>query len=195
MNYSFNRNKEGLVFGSAKDLNASHKDLCAVGDAIRYKRVSEAMKVLDGVITGGRPILYVRHNKYMGSRHELGGKKGKFPIKCAGMVKKVLINAAANATTRGLDADSMYVIHYSANKTTIVRRGPSKGTAFYGRGMYGRGSYRRSDLELAKIEIGLSQDLTPMSTNVQNLVKRTEKSAPKKQDTAKKEKVAIKAKA
>ena len=194
MNYSFNRNREGVVFAGAKDLNASHKDLCAVGDAIRYKRVSEAMKVLDGVITGGRPILYVRHNKYMGSRHELGGKKGKFPIKCAGMVRKVLVNAAANAAAKGLDADSMYVIHYSANKTIIIRRGPSKGTAFYGRGMYGRGSYRRSDLELAKVEIGLAKDLEPMSTNVQNLVKRAEK-VPKRRNAAKKEKVAIKAKA
>ena len=92
--------ERSIIFASASDLNASFKDLCAVCDAVRYMPVPSAIKVLDGVINEGRPIEYRRHNKYMGSRHELGGKKGRYPKKCAPMVRKVIVNASANAKTR-----------------------------------------------------------------------------------------------
>jgi large subunit ribosomal protein L22 len=193
LNYSFNRNKEGVVFAGAKDINASFKDLCAVGDSIRYTKVPEALKTLDLIISMKMPIEYRRHNAYMGSRHEIGGKKGRYPKKCAAIVRKVLVNAAANAKTAGLDTDNMYVIHYAANKTNIIRRGPSKGNAFWGRGMYGRGAYRRMDLELARVEIGLSEKPDMMGRLAQYSVKNLAKDKTK--PTNKDKKVEMKAKA
>ena len=82
MKYSYNLDRR-VVFAHTSDLNASFKDVCAVCDAVRYKRVPAAIRILEGVINEGRPIEYRRHNKYMGSRHELGGKKGRYPMKCA----------------------------------------------------------------------------------------------------------------
>jgi ribosomal protein uL22 len=154
--YSFNQNRSSTVFASRKDINASFKDLGAVCTAIRYKSIPNAMDVLDGVIERGKPVLYKRNNKYMGSRHELGGKKGRFPIKCAGIVRKVLMNAMTNARNQGLEPSLMYVVHAAANKTIIAQRGPSKGAMFVTGGPSGYVTGRRSDLEFSRVEIGVS---------------------------------------
>jgi ribosomal protein uL22 len=156
--YSFNRDMEGIIFAhSPSDVNASFKDLKAVCDAIRYRNVEEAQKILDSVIVGGMPIEFRKNNSGMGSRHELGGKKGRYPKKCASLVKKVLINATANAKNKGYLPDIMYVVHASANRTQKISRLPSKGMLVV-RGSHSMGmvSYRHSDIELAKIEIGIA---------------------------------------
>lgn len=160
MEYSYNLNRKEIVFASTKDINASFKDLCAVCDAVRYQPVTSAIGILDGVINEGRAIEYRRHNKYMGSRHELGGKKGRFPKKCAAIVRKVIVNAYANARNKGQDPEIMYVVHATANKTIEIPRAPPKGVRSV-RGNYGYGSSRRSNIEFAKVEIGLANKETP----------------------------------
>ena len=155
MEYSFNRDKSEIVFAHMKDINASYKDLCNVCDSVRYKSVQEAIAILDSV-KEGRPILFRRHNKGMGSRHELGGKKGRYPIKCASIVRKAIINASANASNKGLEPEMMFIVHATANKTTINSRYPSKGILYHRSGGYGYSSARRSDLEFAKLEIGIA---------------------------------------
>ncbi|MDE1870694.1 MAG: 50S ribosomal protein L22 [Candidatus Micrarchaeota archaeon] len=157
MRYSYNLDRKGIVFASGHDINASFKDLCAVCDAIRYRPVPSALRILDGVIDGGMAIEFRRHNKYMGSRHELHGKKGRYPKKCASIVKKVLVNSAANARGKGEDPDYMYVVHASANKTYEVMRIPSKGTRAVRSGGYGYTKMRRSNLDFAKLEIGIAE--------------------------------------
>jgi len=155
LEYSFNRDRSEIVFAHMKDINASYKDLCNVCDSIRYKSVPEALEILDSV-KEGVPILFRRHNKGMGSRHELGGKKGRYPIKCASIVRKALANASANASNKGLEPEVMFVVHATANKTTINRRYPPKGILYHRSGGYGYSSARRSDLEFAKLEIGIA---------------------------------------
>ncbi len=154
--YSYNKAKEGVIFAGVKDINASFKDLCNVCDSIRYKSVASATLMLEQVEAGKLAILYRRHNRYMGDRHELGGKKGRWPKKCAGLVRKVLVNATANARNMGEEPDDMIVVHAAANKTTTVPRRPPKGIRYVRTGGYGYVPTRRSDMELAKIEIGLA---------------------------------------
>ncbi len=193
MKYSYNLDRKEIVFASTSDLNASFKDLCSVCDAVRYKAVPNAIAVLDGVINDGRPIEYRRHNRYMGSRHELGGKKGRYPMKCAAMVRKVIINAAANARNKGEDPDSMYVVHACANKTYEVPRSPPKGIRSVRTGGYGYSPMRRSNLAFAKIEIGLSvKEAKDLGARMQRALKATSKKdkaittpLPKKQKQAK----------
>ena len=154
MKYSFNREREGLVFAHMKDINASFKDLSAVCDTIRYRNAQAAMSILDSVSQGGTPILYRKYNKYMGSRHELGGRKGRYPMRCAKIVRKALINAMANAEGKGESPSDMYIVHIAANKTNIFQRMAPKGELRLGH-VQGRGSTRRTDLELAKLELAL----------------------------------------
>jgi len=192
LNYSYNLDKKSIIFASARDLNVSFKDLCAVCDSVRYRSVPSAMKILDSVINDGRPIEYRRHNKYMGSRHELGGKKGRYPRKCATMVRKVLVNVSANAKNKGEDPEYMYVVHAAANKTYEVPRAPPKGVRATG-GNYGYGSVRRSNLEFARIEIGISdkekKELGSVMKRALKAVSKTEKpvvaAVPTKKQAAK----------
>ena len=101
MAYSFNLGKAPFAFAHGRDINASYKDLGAVCDAIRYLRAGTAVELLDEVIGKRAPIPYRRHNKYMGSRHELGGTKGAYPMKAAKEVKTILVNAMANSAQQG----------------------------------------------------------------------------------------------
>lgn len=156
MRYSFNQEREGLVFAQRYDVNASPKDLEAVCDAVRYLKASAALEALDRLIAMDMPIPYRRHAKHRGARHELGGRKGGYPVKAAREVKLTIINAVGNADNRGLDGPEMVVVHSAANKTRIERRQPSRGSISWGRGMYGRGAMNHSDIEYAKIEIALA---------------------------------------
>ncbi|MGC8568164.1 MAG: uL22 family ribosomal protein [Candidatus Micrarchaeia archaeon] len=168
--YSYNGDSK-LVFASMSNLNASYKDLGAVCTAIRYKPVSEALSIIEAVSSGKTPILYKKHNKRMGSRHELGGKKGRTPIKCSLMVRRVLLNALGNATQKNYSTDELYVAHAAANKVTTLAREPPKGARFVpGNHTYGFLSVRRSNLELARVEIGLASE--EMIKNDKNLARK-----------------------
>ncbi len=166
MKYSFNaiESREGIAFAQRYEMNASYKDLCAVCDAIRYRRASDALKILENVAALKAPIEYRRHNKHMGARHELHGRKGKYPSKAAKEVRLALVNAIANALNNAMDGNEMVVIHASANKTHIERRYPSKGSLAWGRGMYGRSAMMHSDLEYSKVEIALAEEDNPKLT-------------------------------
>ncbi len=160
MKYSFNANKSKVVFGKLSDVNASYKDLTIVCSEIRYKTYSQAQFILNNIISG-KPILYRKYNKGMGSRHELSGRKGRTPIKCAKIINKALLNAINNAQNKGIAEDEAVIVHACANKMlTVVRTPPSKAKQTGIPPMrYGHNTSAHSDLEFSKIEIGVS--ITP----------------------------------
>lgn len=183
MRYSFNTDKSKIAMGCVKDVNASYKDLSAVCAAIRYKPYSQAISILDG-ITRGVPIEYKRYNKGMGSRHELGGRKGRTPIRCSKIVSKALINAVNNAKNRGMSEDTLVVVHASANKTFTAARRPPKGRQHgspYGR--YGYNTMAHSDLEFSKVEIGVSgepESLTLSRSSIKKVARNRKRGLPER---------------
>ncbi len=173
MKYSFNVkiNNEGLAYAYKEELNVSYKDLGAVCDAVRYLKASSAVALTEKLARMEMPIPYKRHNKHMGARHELHGRKGKYPIKAAKEVRIVLLNAIANANNKALPGEELIVLHACANKTNIVRRQPSKGGISWGRGMYGRSALMHSDIEYSKIEIILgSSDEKGITKNMKYFI-------------------------
>ncbi len=201
MKYSFNiiKGRENMAFAQGYDIDASYKDLAAVCDAIRYMKAAKALGIASAIEEKKRAVLYRRHSKHMGARHELHGRKGAYPVKAAGDVRRVLVNAMANARNNGMDAEEMVVIHASSNKTHIERRQPSKGTIAWGRGMYGRSALMHSDLEYAKVEIVLAEEWhSGITAGMKRLIERrnpaekkqtTQKPAPKKSNTEAKARV------
>ncbi len=154
--YSYNKeNIKEIAFARNDNINASYKDLIAVCDAIRNKSVNEAIKLLDSIINEHKPIEYKKHNKHMGARHELNGKKGAYPIKAAKAVKKVLANAIANAEEKDIDVDNAFVVHASANKSRVELRYPPRGSLYWGRGQYHM-RIMHSNLTWARVEIGIA---------------------------------------
>ena len=175
MGYSFNikMDKANMAFAQRSDVNASYKDLGAVCDAVRYVKAGMALKLLDRLAEKKIPVPYRRHNKHMGARSELHGRKGAYPIKAAKEVRIALQNAIANAANNAMDGEDMVIVHACANKTRIERRYPSKGGISWGRGMYGQSATMHSNLEYAKIEIALAYpDSKELSKNMKYFISR-----------------------
>src|SRR3990172_4528270 len=77
------------------DIDASYKDLAMVCLNIRGKKVEDAQALLEKAATGEWPIWFQKYNKRLGHRGEIGGKKGRYPVKSVKFVLNVLRNAVA----------------------------------------------------------------------------------------------------
>ncbi|VVC72148.1 50S ribosomal protein L22 [uncultured archaeon] len=125
-------------------IDASWKDLGAVAVSLKGLTSDEAEKLLVKAGKGEFPIRFTKHSKKMGHRGELGGKKGRYPMKCAKIALKVLKNAIANANARGLFGE-LVVVQASANKQgSFPRVAP-------------RGRWRHANYETARLEIVLKE--------------------------------------
>lgn len=131
--------------------DASYKDLVQVCGAIRKKSAKWAVDFLGKASNGEVAVRYKSHNKRLGHRRELGGKKGRYPVKSAGIVLGVLQSAMANARVKGM-MDDLSIMHASANKKATYPRIASKGRR------------ARSDYELARVEIILTEKTKPAKT-------------------------------
>ena len=163
-------------------INCSHKDLCNVCENIRGMLTEDAVPFMESAAAGEIPIRFKTHNKRMAHRRELGGKKGRWPIKASKFVLDVLKNAVANAEAKGLF--DTRVAHAAANKQHIYNR------------LAPRGTMRRNDYETAFIEIVLEESNVISVTNNKDkeVTKKVEKSIKKKdKEEVKKEKVKINA--
>jgi len=153
--YQIKENYENYAAARVEGVDASYKDLAEVCGRIRELPAERAVFLLEKFETGELPVLYKSHNTKLGHRRELGGKKGRYPKKAAGIVLKVLRSAFANAQSKGL-VEPYILVHASANKKNIFPRMASKGRR------------NRSNYETSRIEIILRE---------KDIVKKT---APKK---------------
>jgi len=133
--------EEEIAKAQQYNIDASYKDLCAVCSNMRGLTADEGVQYLEAVLDGF-PVLYKRWNKKLGHRRELGGRKGRYPVKSAKFVLLVLKNAIANASSKGLDGLS--IVHIQANKQAIYPRTQSKGRQF------------RANYETARVEVVLA---------------------------------------
>ncbi|VVC02985.1 50S ribosomal protein L22 [Candidatus Bilamarchaeum dharawalense] len=167
--YSFDI-PENCAKARLEGVNASYKELAEVCGRIRNKKTDWAVDFLQQVAEGEIPVLFKRHNKNMGHRHELGGQKGRYPQKAAKFVLKTLQSAIANGKTLGL-GDIYTILSASANKKEIYPRMASKGRQ------------ARSFLETARIEIVLKGDEIPKGVSVTPPKKSEAKSVEVKTET------------
>jgi len=142
--YSFKGDAGKTARAQRSDIDASFKDLSQVCRNINGKEVSEAVNLLEDAKLGKVPIRYVKFNKKLGHRKELGGRKGRYPRKSAGIVLELLKGTIANARRKGL-GEKLVVRHASANKQNVYPRIASKGRAM------------RANYETAKLEIVLEE--------------------------------------
>lgn len=172
MAYTYNiENEADFAKARIEDVNASYKDLTEVCHNIRRRPAEMAVEILEDAKAKKRPIKYRSHNTRMAHRKELQGQKGRWPIKCAGIVLKCLQSAIANAREKGLSED-LIVIHASANKKFSHMRYSSKGRR------------NTSKLETARVEIVLKEKVEGKKKRLEDEKKATEDK--KKADAAKK---------
>ncbi|HHI00319.1 MAG TPA: 50S ribosomal protein L22 [Thermococcus litoralis] len=120
--YSFqNFDPERMAKASGRDLRISPKLSIEVCREIRGMMLNDAIKLLDDVIAKRRPIHLRRFNDSQGHKKGKGFGSGRYPVKVAKEIKKILLNARNNAEQKGLDPDRLKIIHAAAHRGPVLR--------------------------------------------------------------------------
>lgn len=123
INYAFNEDdKAKTAKAVGKSLKISPKHAVELCRELRGKKLESAKVYLEEVIQMEKAVPFKRHNKKVGHRKGLTGwPSGRYPVKAAAQILKVLENAEANAEYKGLDAESLKIMHISSHRGFIVR--------------------------------------------------------------------------
>jgi len=100
---------------AGRELRISPKHASEICRAIKGMKLEKAKTFLEQVITKKTPVPFHRHKKKVAHRH--GMQKfyaGRYPVKAADKILKLLQGAEANAEFKGLDVESLRIIHASA---------------------------------------------------------------------------------
>jgi len=60
--------------------------------------------------------------KAMAKKYKTPGNTGRWPVKAAGVVKDLVSNAIANAESKGMDVEKLYISHAQCNRAPPGRR-------------------------------------------------------------------------
>jgi len=114
---------EKTVKASAREVRVSPKHAREVCKTIKGMMLTQAKSYLKDVMTKKKPVPFTRYRKKAGHRHGLEKAfAGRYPIKTAKQVLKVLEGAEANAENKGLDTEKLRIIHAAANRGMKVKR-------------------------------------------------------------------------
>lgn len=114
---------EKTVKTSGRELRVSRKSAQEVCKTIKGMTLTQAKQYLRDVIDKKRPVPFKRFNKKAGHRHGLvKACAGKYPVKVAKAVLKLLEGAEANGEYKGLDTERLRIIHASAYAGMKMKR-------------------------------------------------------------------------
>jgi large subunit ribosomal protein L22 len=114
---------EKTVKASGREVRVSHKSSREVCKTIKGMMLTKAKRYLRDVAAKRKPVPFKRFEKKAGHRHGLQkAHAGKYPVKAAKQVLKVLEGAEANAENKGLDTDRMRIIHACAYPGMKIKR-------------------------------------------------------------------------
>ena len=122
--YAYNKkdNEAKTARAMAKSLKISPKHCVEICNALRGMEVDKAKAYLNDVIDMKRAVPFKRHNKKVGHRKGLEGwPTGRYPVKAANQILKVLENAEANAEYIGMDTDKLVIEHISSHRGVVIR--------------------------------------------------------------------------
>ena len=114
---------EKTVKASGRELRVSPKHAREVCKTIKGMKLDQAKEYLRQVMAKKKPVPFRRYKKDVGHRH--GMEKafaGRYPVKAAQKILKVLEGAEANAEYKGLDLERLRIIHASAYPGMKIRR-------------------------------------------------------------------------
>jgi large subunit ribosomal protein L22 len=106
---------ERAVKASGRELRISPKHAREVCKTIKGMRLYQAKRYLAQVVAKKQPVPFRRFVKKLGHRHGMQkAMVGKYPVKAATEILRVLESAEGNAEFKGLDVERLRVIHASA---------------------------------------------------------------------------------
>ena len=103
------------VRASLREVDVSPKAAREVCEAIKGLSLDKARALLQDVMAFKRAIPYKRYKKKVPHRRQLSGfYAGRFPVKVAKLMLKLLDNLEANADFKGLDVTRLKIVHATA---------------------------------------------------------------------------------
>ena len=115
--------EEGVAKASGRDLRISPKAAREICKTIRNLRLDEARRFLQDVIDMKKPVPYRRYNKKVGHKTGIQGWcAGRYPVKAARELLKILNSLEANAEDQGLDVERLKIIHAVAHRGRLIKR-------------------------------------------------------------------------
>ncbi|MHA1754784.1 MAG: 50S ribosomal protein L22 [Candidatus Odinarchaeia archaeon] len=109
--------------GSAREVKASPKAAREICATIKNMRLNKAKEFLEEVILKKKPVPFRYHKKKVAHRKGLSKwYAGRYPVKAAKEILKVLQNVEANAEAKGLDVDGLKIIHAAVHRGRVIRK-------------------------------------------------------------------------
>jgi len=137
------------VKASGRELRISPKASREICATIRNMDLQAAKDFLGQVIDLKRAVPYKRHKKLIPHRRGLEGwYAGKYPVKAARAILKVLNGLEANAEDKGLDKERLRIIHAAAQRGMRLKKAIPRA--------FGRSSpfdIQLTHVELAAVEV------------------------------------------
>jgi large subunit ribosomal protein L17e len=108
-------------------LRVHYKHCREIAAFTKGMKANKALKHLDEVLQFKAVIPFVKYTggigrKGMAKQVNAPGDKGRWPVKATAVYRDLLINAMANAETKGLDVDSCILDHCQVNRAPAGRR-------------------------------------------------------------------------
>jgi large subunit ribosomal protein L22 len=114
---------EKTVKASGREVRVSHKQAREVCKTVKGMTLTKAKEYLMDVMEKKKAVPFRRYRKKAGHRRGLEKAfAGRYPIKAAERILKVLKGAEANAENKGLDVDNLRIIHAAAYPGMKVKR-------------------------------------------------------------------------
>jgi large subunit ribosomal protein L22 len=125
--YSYKVRDESKIAKAVQyDIPVSIKVMREVVAAIRGLKVSEAKEFLNRVIELKEPVPFRRYKGKQAHKRGLADKWkwpiGRYPVKAAKYLLRLLEHAEANAENKGLDRDKLVIVHIAAHKGMTLKR-------------------------------------------------------------------------
>jgi len=125
--YSYKvRDESKIAKAVAFDIPVSIKVMREVVAVLRGLKVSEARKLLEDVIKLKQPIPFRRYKGKLSHKRGLADKYkwpiGRYPVKAAKYLLKLLDQVEANAENKGLSKEHLVIVHIAAHKGITLKR-------------------------------------------------------------------------
>ena len=111
------------VKASGRELRVSPKHAREVCKTLKGMKLDQAKEYLQQVILKKKPVPFRRYKKNVGHRHGIEkAYAGRYPVKAAQKILRVLESAEVNAEYKGLDVERLRIIHTSAYPGMKIKR-------------------------------------------------------------------------
>ncbi len=151
--YSYRvRDESKIAKAVIMDVPVSVKTMREVVNAIKGMKLKEAKEFLEKVVEKKEAVPIKRYKGKTPHRRGLAAKWkwpiGRYPVKAARYLLRLLENVENNADNKGLDTDNLVIVHIAAHKGITIKR--------YMPRAFGRATPsfdRRSNVEVVVMEV------------------------------------------